>query len=240
MKKNALVTGGTKGIGLGITKMLLELGYYVTVTYGHDENSALQFEKMFYPERDNFELIKVDLGNKKDIYCLINLIKEKGALDCLIFNAGVTLRRGITDFTDEEWEYVMNVNVNAPVIIIRDLYTIMPPNSRIIFIGSEMGIHPHGTSLAYGVSKTAVHGLAKNLVKFFEGTGTTINAIAPGFVETEWQKNKPIEIRKSICNKTAIGRFATVDEIVEVVQLIINNAFVNGSIIEVNGGYNYK
>lgn len=103
-----------------------------------------------------------------------------------------------------------------------------------------MGVLPHGTSLPYGVSKAAVHALAKNLVKEFEGTGTTVNAIAPGFVETEWQKNKPQNIRENIYGKTAIKRFAAVDEIANAVAFCLDNQFVNGSVIEVSGGYCFK
>ena len=77
-------------------------------------------------------------------------------------------------------------------------------------------------------------------MKEFEGTGTTVNAIAPGFVETEWQKNKSQEIRDNICRKTALNRFATVDEIVSAVIFCLDNSFVNGSVIEVNGGYCFK
>lgn len=238
--KKALVTGGTKGIGLGIVKMLLSEGYFVTATYAHDEDAAKKFETLFPNEVEHIELLKIDQSCKADVRLLAEHVKHQGSLDSLICNAGMTLRKGITDFTDEEWEKVMQVNVNASVFLIRDLYSCISKNARIVFIGSEMGVYPHGTSLAYGVTKSAVHALARNLVKFFEGTGTTVNVIAPGFVETEWQKNKPQEIKQNICDKTALGRFATVEEIVYAVKFVINNPFVNGSIIEVNGGYCYK
>lgn len=238
--KRALVTGGTKGIGLGIVKMLLAEGYFVTITYGHDKESAAKFKEAFEKEVNQFELLKIDQSCKVDMKALADHVKKNKSLECLVCNAGITLRKGLTDFSDEEWEKVMQVNVNAPVFLIRDLYTCLSQNSRIVFIGSEMGIYPHGTSLAYGITKSAVHALARNLVKFFEGTGTTVNAIAPGFVETEWQKNKPQVIRSKICKKTALGRFATVAEIADAVKFVINNPFVNGSIVEVNGGYNYK
>lgn len=238
--KRALVTGGTKGIGLGIVKMLLAEGYFVTITYGHDKESAAKFKEAFEKEVNQFELLKIDQSCKVDMKALADHVKKNKSLECLVCNAGITLRKGLTDFSDEEWEKVMQVNVNAPVFLIRDLYTCLSQNSRIVFIGSEMGIYPHGTSLAYGITKSAVHALARNLVKFFEGTGTTVNAIAPGFVETEWQKNKPQEIRSKIYKKTALGRFATVAEIADAVKFVINNPFVNGSIVEVNGGYNYK
>ena len=103
-----------------------------------------------------------------------------------------------------------------------------------------MGVDPHAMVLAYGVTKSAVHALCKNLVKEFEGTGTTINTVVPGFVETPWQKEKPEDIKQNIYKKTAIHLFATIDEIVDAFRFCIDNPFVNGSLIEVNGGYNYK
>ncbi len=134
----------------------------------------------------------------------------------------------------------MQININSNLYLIRDIFDVIPTNSRIVFIGSMMGIHPHGTSLAYGVTKSALHALALNLVKCFEDSGTTINAIAPGFVETEWQAEKPQHIRQNIYAKSAIKRFATPDEVADAVRFCINNAFVNGSIIEINGGYSFK
>lgn len=238
--KRALVTGGTKGIGLAITKMLLSEGYHVTLTYSSDENAAQQCAASLNDISTDYLIIKADQGNSDDISRIVSTIKEQGTIDCIVFNAGTTLRKSLQETTNDEWQNVMNINVNAPVFMLRDLFDIIPHNSRIIFIGSEMALYPHGTSLAYGVSKSAVHALAQNLVKVFEDTGTTVNAIAPGFVETEWQATKPQEIRQNIYNKTAIKRFATVEEIADALRFCINNAFVNGSIIEVSGGYCYK
>lgn len=103
-----------------------------------------------------------------------------------------------------------------------------------------MGITPHSISLLYGMSKECLHSMVKNLVKEFDKTNITINAIVPGFVDTAWQKDKPEEIRNNIYNKTGLHRFATVDEITKGIEFCLNNDFVNGSLIEINGGYNYK
>ena len=238
--KNALVTGGTRGIGLGIVKMLLNKDYFVTITYGNNEKSVAECRESLVEYNEQFEILKANQGCKRDMQMLVSHLKTRGKIDCLILNAGITLRKSLQEILDKEWEDVMNVNLNSNVYLIRDLYDIISTNSRIIFIGSLMGVHPHGTSLAYGVSKASVHALAQNLVKCFEGTDTTVNAIAPGFVETEWQKNKPIEIRQNIYNKTAIKRFASVEEVAKAVEFCIDNAFVNGSIIEVSGGYCFK
>lgn len=238
--KRAIVTGGTKGIGLGIARMLLAEGYHVTVTYAHDEVAAERCKEKLSGISVNFSIEKADQSDKAEMRAFAEKMLAYPTIDCIVLNAGITLRKSLQETIDEDWEKVMQVNVNSNVYLLRDLMPKIPNGSRIIFIGSMMAIHPHGTSLAYGVTKSAVHALTKNLVKVFEGTGTTVNCIAPGFVETEWQKEKPEQIKQNICGKTANGRFATVKEIADAVRFCINNAFVNGSIIEVSGGYSYK
>ncbi len=230
--KTAIVTGGTSGIGLGVAKMLLGKGYYVYTTYvGAD----------FTEKIENFEPIKVDQTNREELYRFIAHIKEKcSSIDCIVCNAGMTIRKSFTETTDNDWDCMMEVAVNSHYILVRELYSLIPAGSRIIFTGSQMGLMPHAMVLSYGVTKAAVHALAKNLVKEFEGTGTTVNAIVPGFVETPWQKEKPEEIKQNIYRKTAIHRFASVEEVVDAYRFCIENPFVNGSLIEVNGGYSYK
>lgn len=230
--KTAIVTGGTSGIGLGVAKMLLSKGYKVYATYvGAD----------FTENTENFKPIKVDQSNRDELYSFINRIKlECKHIDCIICNAGLSIRKSFTETTDKDWDIMMEVAVNSHYILVRELYHLIPEGSRIIFTGSQMGLMPHAMVLSYGVTKAAVHALAKNLVKEFEGTGTTVNAIVPGFVETPWQKEKPEEIKQNIYRKTAIHRFATVDEVVDAYRFCIDNPFVNGSLIEVNGGYSYK
>lgn len=238
--KNAIVTGATRGIGLATAEMLLQEGYHVTVTYANSEDSVPLCKERLSAVSNAFDILRVDQTSKQEMHDFAMKMREKGHIDCLVCNAGMTLRKGLQDIDDEGWERVMQMNVNSNVYLIRDLFDCIPHGSRIVFTGSLMGILPHSVSLSYGVTKAAVLALAKNLVKFFEDTGTTVNAIAPGFVETEWQKNKPQEIRNNIYNKTAIKRFADPKEIADAVRFCINNAFVNGSIIEVSGGYCFK
>ena len=230
--KYAVVTGGTSGIGLGVAKMLISKGYHVFATY-KGEPPIFQ--------NSNYEAISTDQTSREELYDFIRYVKSKvSQIDCIICNAGITIRKDFTNFTDSDWDKMMEVAVTSHYILIRELYPMIPSNSRIIFTGSEMGILPHATVLAYGVTKAAIHALTKNLVKEFADTGTTINAIVPGFVETPWQKEKPEHIKQNIYKKTAIQRFASIDEIVSAYQFCIDNPFVNGSLIEVNGGYCYK
>lgn len=230
--KYAVVTGGTSGIGLGVAKMLLSKGYHVFATYvGKEPEEYLE----------NYEAIATDQTSREEVYDFIDYVKSKtDHLDCLVCNAGITIRKSFTDTADTDWDKMMEVAVNSHYIMVREFFPIIPSRSRILFTGSQMGLMPHAMVLSYGVTKAAIHALTKNLVKEFEGTGTTVNAIVPGFVETPWQKEKPEEIKQNIYRKTAIHRFATVDEIVDAYRFCIDNPFVNGSLIEVNGGYSYK
>lgn len=238
--KNALVTGATKGIGLAVAQRLLKEGYHVTATYARDEAAAEACRAKLAALSPHFEVVRADQSQPDEMAALAARLKARGTVDCLVLNAGATLRRRLADITADDWNRVLTINLSSSVFLIRDLLGAIPPGSRIVFVGSLMGIHPHGTSLAYGVSKAAVHALARNLVKEFEGTGTTVNAIAPGFVETEWQREKPQEIRDNICRKTALHRFAAPEEVADAVAFCLGNAYVNGSVLELSGGYSFK
>ena len=120
--KNAIVTGGTKGIGLATARMLLKEGYHVTVTYSGDSEAALRCRNELKDISSHSEIIKCDQSNKEDMRRLVELMKNKGNVDCIVCNAGVSLRRQFTEITDEEWERAMHINVNSNVFLIRDLY----------------------------------------------------------------------------------------------------------------------
>ena len=109
-----------------------------------------------------------------------------------------------------------------------------------MFTGSLLGDIPHATSLSYGVSKSAIHALVKNLVKFMAVKEIRVNGVAPGFIDTEWQKTKAPEIRKRIENKIALKKFGTPDNIRDLVLHIIDNEYINGTIIRIDGGYNFE
>ncbi len=230
--KYAVVTGASSGMGLGVAKMLVSKGYYVIGTYIGSELT----ERI-----ENFELHFVDQTNRTEVYAFIGYVKSKtDHINCIVCNAGMSIRKSFTATTDADWDCQMEVAVNSHYIMIREFFHIIPADSRILFTGSQMAVHPHATVLAYGVTKSAVCALSQNLVKEFEGTGTTVNTIIPGFVDTPWQKEKPEQIKQNIYKKIAIHRFATVDEIVDAFRFCIDNPCVNGSMIEVNGGYCFK
>lgn len=236
--KTAVVTGASKGIGLGVVRMLVGRGYKVVASYAHNDEVAIEAERQF---KGSVLYFKSDHADRKQTYRFIDFIRQQTTeVNCIICNAGLTVRHSFAHTTDDDWDQMMEVAVNSHFILLRELYTLVAPDSRVIFTGSALGIHPHASVLGYGVSKAAVHAMVKNLTKVFEEKQTTVNAIAPGFVETDWQKEKPTHIRQNICQKTAIHRFASIDEIVQAYAFCLDNRFVNGTVVEVDGGYCYK
>ena len=146
--KNAIVTGATRGIGLATAEMLLQEGYHVTVTYAYDDESVRPCEDRLSKVSNAFEILWVDQTSKLEMYDFAMKMREKGHIDCIVCNAGMTLRKDLKDIDEEGWERVMQMNVNSNVYLIRDLYDYIPHGSRIVFTGSLMGILPHSVSLS--------------------------------------------------------------------------------------------
>lgn len=240
--KYALVTGGTKGIGKAISKSLLEKDYFVILNHATDDESAnetvIELNNQ-YPNK--LKLIKEDLSKQENIAIFCKKVKELATnIEVLVLNAGKTDRSPFGETDYHTWLNVFETNLFAPYFIIQELNSIMPQGSSIIITGSAMGIYPHSLSVAYGVSKSAVHALVKNLVKFLAPLKIRINAIAPGFIETDWQKKKPDEIKKNIEKKISLNRFGTPEEIANTAMFIISNKYINGEILKIDGAYSYE
>ena len=242
MDKNALITGGTKGIGKAVAICLAKAGYNLLLIYYADTKEEIQTTETACKSYGvNITLLEADISNKQAIKDINELLSSKSiALNTVVFNAGLTYRQKFENMELAEWERMFFANVHFPVFLLQQIVGRIKPTGSVVFTGSLMGIEPHATSLSYGVTKSAVHALTKNLVKFLTPYHIRVNAIAPGFVDTEWQKNKPQEIRSNIENKLALGRFCAPEELAEVYKLLIENQYINGEIIVVDGGYSYK
>ena len=242
MMNIVLVTGGTKGIGKAIVLKYLHQGCYAIITYSSDDETAELFQReLDVNYKDKYEIIKADLSKIEEVKILCNIIRCKyRKIDYLILNAGATNRNSFSDMTIDEWNYVINVNLTMPFFIVQSLVDCIIKGGSILFIGAVMGIYPHAISIPYAVSKAGVHMLSRQLVKHLAPYKITVNTIAPGFVDTPWQKSKPLEQRIRIENKIALKRFALPEEIAQLCWDISQNAYINGSLLEIDGGYCYE
>lgn len=242
MSKYVFITGGTKGIGKAVAECLAKAGYQLILTYSADQETAVNTQQELHSKYQvPVSVIQADNSDLHAIDAIAAYLEEKEIyLDAIVMNAGTTCRDSFEQMQYKDWERVFCTNVHFPVFLLQRIVSRIRKGGSVVFTGSLMGIEPHSVSLAYGVTKSAVHSLVKNLVKFLVPYEVRVNGVAPGFVDTEWQKNKPKEIRQNIERKVALGRFCDPMEIAEVYKMLIENSYFNGEVIVVDGGYSYK
>lgn len=223
--KKVLITGSSKGIGKQIGLDLLDQNYFV---YFNGRTLVPISTKL------DWAFLQADLS---EVSQLIHFTKID-ELDVLILNAGVTDRTKFGEITLENWNHVFNVNLTNQFFLIQDLKDKIKDNGRIIFISSISGLTTDSVSIAYGVSKAAINMLVPYLAKEFAQRNITVNAIAPGYIQTSWHTSKDEAQIKRIKAKCLANRLGTTTEISKAVLSIINNDFINGQVLRVDGGFN--
>ena len=240
--KTAIITASTKGIGKSIALKLLSKDCFVIINYSKNDVIANELNVELMKDYPNqYKIVKADLSSYDGMEIFVDeCLTNVNMIDYLVLNTGITAREKFEDLSLETWKKVMDTNLNIPFFTVQKLSKNIYEKGSIVFIGSILGEIPHSVSIPYGVSKAGLHFLAKSLVKEFAKQKVTVNAICPGFVDTTWQLCKSPEIRKQIEEKTALGRFAKPEEIAELCYSILTNNFINGSIINIDGGYSYR
>lgn len=244
MNQVSVVTGGTSGIGRGIVEKLLahsDEGDQIFVNYAHNEQRAQAFaESLPAQQRERIVLVKADMSSYEAMLSFVQEIRERaGHVDWLVCNAGISTYAKFEDYTFEEWTKIVNTNLSVPVFLVKELRPIMTEGGKVLFMGSYAGEQAYSSSLVYGVTKAAVHFLTKSLVKEFEPKGITVNAIAPGFIQTPWHETRSQESYDRINKKIALHRFGEIRDVADLAYCILTNGYMNGSIVGIHGGYDY-
>ena len=181
-----------------------------------------------------------DMSSYEDMMAFVAELKDQADhIDWLVSNAGVSTYAKYEDYTFEEWTRIVNTNLSVPVFMVKELRPMMSEGGSILFTGSYAGQQAYSSSLVYGVTKAAIHFLTKSLVKEFEPKGITVNAIAPGFIETPWHSARTQESYNRINKKIALHRFGTVEEVADMAFAVLGNGYMNGSVVDIHGGYDF-
>lgn len=236
MARLALVTGGTRGIGECISIQLKEAGYNVVANYGGNDERAREFT-----ERTGIPAVKFDVGSLSSCEAAISqLEKDFGPVEVLVNNAGITRDGTMHRMTYEQWYDVVRTNLGSCFYVTRCVIEGMRARNfgRIVNIGSINGQAGQYGQVNYAAAKSGIHGFTKALAQECAAKGITVNAIAPGYVNTDMVRAVPEPVLEKIVAKIPVGRLGEAKDIARGVRFLVSDDadFITGSTLSINGG----
>ena len=235
--KSVLITGGSRGIGKAMVFAFAKAGYQVAFTFKNSENEA----KILAEETNSFA-IRADSASESDVNLAVKqTIDRFGKIDCLINNSGISSFSLFMDISLEEWNNTLAVNLTGAFLyskaVAKDM--IARKSGRIINITSMWGLVGSSCEVHYSASKAGLIGMTKALAKELGPSGITVNAIAPGLIETDMNKCLSEEDIAEVIDSTPVMKIGIPDDIAKAALFLAGDeaSFITGDVINVSGGY---
>jgi len=233
MKKKALITGASRGIGAECARKFAAAGFHVVINYNISEKAALALA-----EETGGEAVRADVS---DLGQVESMFRKIGHIDVLVCNAGIALQRLFTDITPAEWRNMFAVNVDGVYNCCRSAIPSMvhEKNGRIITVSSMWGITGASCESAYSSTKAAIIGLTKSLAKELGPSGITVNCVAPGVIATEMNRSLPDNALDALRGETPLGVIGSPADVANAVLFLASasSSFITGQVISPNGGF---
>ncbi len=233
--KVILITGAAKGIGRQTAITLAKENYQVVVNYNKSQKQAEELQENY-----NIDIYKADVTSREEVKKMINYVIGKyKKIDVLINNAGVSSFNLFTDITDEEWERVINANLYSSFCVTQEVlpYMIYEKNGCIINISSIWGIVGASCEALYSITKAGIDAMTKSLAKELGPSNIRVNSIAPGFIDTDMNKEFSKESVESIKEETPLGKIGKTEDISKCIKWLVQDDFTTGQVISINGGW---
>jgi 3-oxoacyl-[acyl-carrier protein] reductase len=237
--KVALVTGSGRGIGKAIALRLSEAGAIVIINDVSDSAAATAEEIITAGKQSLF--IKADVGSSSEVNQMVEkIVSAYGKIDILVNNAGITRDQITLRMTDEEWDAVININLKSAFYCTRSVLKYMMKQrwGRIINISSISGIMGNPGQINYCAAKAGLIGITRTVAKEMASRQITVNAIAPGFIETDMTQKIPDKIKEECMRRIPQGGFGTPRDVAEAVTFFASNEarYITGQVLCVDGG----
>lgn len=240
MNKVVIVTGASRGIGRDIAKRLAKDGYIVIANYNKSEDKAKSLQQELASENINIDIFKANVSKRDEVKELIKYVIEKyKKIDCLVNNAGIDQVKMFLDITDDDWNNIINNNLNSVFYTCQEVlpYMIHEKNGVIINISSIWGLTGASCESHYAVSKAGVDALTKSLAKEMGPSNIRVNSIAPGIIDTEMNDNLNKDEKENLKEEIPLHKIGKVDDISSCVEWLIEDEYITGQVISINGGW---
>lgn len=241
-KRIALVTGGMGGIGQAICRELHQQNVHVVSGYSRKHEDALAWKKAQEQEGFYFDIAYADVTNFDSCDEMIKKIQtDVGPIDILVNNAGITRDHACAKMTKDEWDIVINTDLNSIFYVTHSVICGMKERSfgRIVNISSINGQKGQYGQVNYSAAKAGIHGFTKALALEMAKYNVTVNTVSPGYVHTDMIMAVSEDIRKSILAQIPMGRFANPEEVASLVAFLAadKTTYITGANIPINGGH---
>lgn len=238
-KRIALVTGGSRGIGRSVASSLARAGAAVAVNYRERGEEAEAVIAAIQSAGGRAIAVRADVSARSAVHDMVARIEaELGSIDVLINNAGIAPIRDIDDLDEEEFDRTLAVNLKSAFLCTSAVLPGMRARrwGRIVNMSSVAARGAGVVGVHYNASKAGLEGLTRGYAARLASEGVTVNAVAPGLIDTEMAQ--PLK-RQGHVGRIPIGRFGTADEVAQAVVMVVGNGFITGQTIPVNGGMSF-
>lgn len=239
--KNAIVTGASRGIGRAIALRLAELGANVVLNYRSDANSVEEVVKAIEERGVKALAVQGDVSSFEDAKKIVDeAIENFGSIDILVNNAGITKDNLLMRMKEEDFDKVIEVNLKGVFNCTKHVVPVMMKqrSGKIINISSVVGLSGNAGQANYAAAKAGIIGFTKSVAKEIASRGVTVNAIAPGFIQTDMTEVLSDKVKEEIKTNIPLRRLGTPEDIAGVVAFLASNTadYITGQVISVDGG----